>query len=91
LHPDDAGMVEHGDTTWNRNKPIIIIQTIMGLLIDLKAADRFKPDIYLKAGDQLSEYGLEAEVISIPGHFQGSIGILTKDYSTAPKRLSTVF
>jgi glyoxylase-like metal-dependent hydrolase (beta-lactamase superfamily II) len=79
MHPDDAGMVEHGDMTWNRNKPNIIIRTIMGLFINLKAADRFKPDIYLKAGDQLAKYGLEAEVISIPGHSKGSIGILTAD------------
>ncbi len=79
MHPDDAGMVEHGDMTWNRNKPNIIIRTIIGLFINLKVADRFKPDIYLETGDQLSEYGLEAEVISIPGHSKGSIAILTAD------------
>ena len=77
MHPDDAGMVEHGDMTWNRHKPNIIIRTIFSLLFKLKEADRFKPDISIEEGAQLSEHGLQAEVISIPGHSRGSIGILT--------------
>jgi glyoxylase-like metal-dependent hydrolase (beta-lactamase superfamily II) len=39
----------------------------------------FLPDRYLKDGDDLSAYGIEAEVIHIPGHTDGSIGILMKD------------
>lgn len=36
----------------------------------------FKPDILLKDGDDLSEYGFDAKIIHIPGHTEGSIGIL---------------
>ena len=79
MHPDDSGMVEHGDMTWNRNKPNILIRTIFNLLFKLKEADRFEPDIYLNDGDDLSEYGLQARVLSIPGHSRGSISILTAD------------
>lgn len=79
MHPDDSGMVEHGDMTWNRNKPNILIRTIFSLLFKLKEADRFEPDIYLNDGDDLSAYGLQARVLSIPGHSRGSIGILTAD------------
>jgi glyoxylase-like metal-dependent hydrolase (beta-lactamase superfamily II) len=39
-------------------------------------SERFSPDILLQDGDDLSGYGLNARVISIPGHSQGSIGIL---------------
>jgi hydroxyacylglutathione hydrolase len=39
--------------------------------------DRFKPDIYLTDGQNLKEYGLNAEIVHIPGHTKGSIGILT--------------
>ena len=77
MHPDDAGMVENGDMTWNRNKPNFVIRTIFSLLFNLKEADRFIPDISIEEGDQLSEFGIQAQVISIPGHSRGSIGILT--------------
>lgn len=35
----------------------------------------FKPDIFLKDGDSLSEYGVDASIIALPGHTEGSIGI----------------
>lgn len=39
----------------------------------------FKPDVLLKEGDSLSDYGFYAKVIYLPGHTAGSIGILTKE------------
>lgn len=35
----------------------------------------FKPDILLKDKDSLSDYGINASIISLPGHTNGSIGI----------------
>ncbi len=35
----------------------------------------FEPTVFLKEGISLSEYGVDAEVIEIPGHTKGSIGI----------------
>lgn len=35
----------------------------------------FKPDIFLKDGDSLSGYGVNASIIALPGHTDGSIGI----------------
>jgi hydroxyacylglutathione hydrolase len=43
----------------------------------LKKTDRFTPDLYVDDGYDLSEFGLDAKVIYIPGHSKGSIGILT--------------
>jgi glyoxylase-like metal-dependent hydrolase (beta-lactamase superfamily II) len=37
----------------------------------------FTPDIFLEDGQTLAEYGWDAQVIHIPGHSNGSIGILT--------------
>lgn len=37
--------------------------------------DSFVPDILLKEGDKLNEYGVDAEVIELPGHTAGSIGL----------------
>lgn len=35
----------------------------------------FKPDILLNEGDSLSEYGIDADIIALPGHTKGSIGV----------------
>jgi Zn-dependent hydrolases, including glyoxylases len=39
----------------------------------------FLPDIYLKEGDSLSQYGIDGVVMELPGHTEGSIGILFGD------------
>jgi hydroxyacylglutathione hydrolase len=79
MHEADSGMVERGDMTWNRKRPNFLVRTLMGFLIRLSEADRFKPDFYIKEGDNLAEHGFDAEVIEIPGHSKGSIGLLTAD------------
>jgi hydroxyacylglutathione hydrolase len=38
----------------------------------------FRPDIILKEGDNLNDYGFFASIIHLPGHTKGSIGILCK-------------
>lgn len=35
----------------------------------------FKPDILLNDGDRFDSYGIDADVIALPGHTDGSIGI----------------
>ncbi len=43
----------------------------------VKGFVKFKPDVYLEEGLDLSVYGFEGRIIHIPGHSKGSIGILT--------------
>lgn len=38
--------------------------------------DSFVPDIFLKEGDNLSDFGVDAKVLELPGHTAGSIGLL---------------
>ena len=47
--------------------------------LKLKKADRFTPDIFLEDGEDLSNYGFNANVIHFPGHSKGSIGFLTSN------------
>lgn len=47
----------------------------------LEKFEPFSPDILLEEGFDLSEYGLPATVLHIPGHTQGSIAVLTKEGS----------
>jgi len=77
MHQDDAGMLERGDMFWNRKKGHPLIRLLAPLLFGFSKANRSRPDLALGEGDDLSRYGLDAQVLSLPGHSKGSIGILT--------------
>jgi hydroxyacylglutathione hydrolase len=70
-------MAERGDMFVNRKKPNIIIRKLLPILSGFGSAERFAPDLLLEDGQDLSGYGFDARVISIPGHSKGSIGFLT--------------
>ncbi len=74
---DDAGMAERGDMFWNRKKGSAVMRTLIPVFIGFGKQNRFSPDIFLKDGDNLHEYGLDASILSLPGHSKGSIGVLT--------------
>ncbi len=77
MHPDDFGMIERGDMFWNRGRSNPLLKSIAPLLFRFDKSNRVTPDIAIKEGDDLSEYGLDASVLSIRGHSKGSIGVLT--------------
>jgi hydroxyacylglutathione hydrolase len=78
MHRGDLGMVEHGNMFSNRKKgDNFFARNIIPILIGFGSSERFTPDFYLEDGEKLARYGLEAEVVHIPGHSLGSIGILT--------------
>ncbi len=79
MHPADFGMIERGDMFANRSKGNPIFKAITPLLFRFDRSNRVTPDMALNDGDDLSEYGLDAKVISLLGHSSGSIGILTVD------------
>jgi len=77
MHPGDLGMAEQGDMFYNRKQPNILIRILVPLLTGFGKSQRFSPDVLVSDGDDLTAYGLDARVISIPGHSQGSIAILS--------------
>jgi hydroxyacylglutathione hydrolase len=77
MHRDDSGMAERGDMFVNRKKPNILIRALIPLFTGFGTSERFTPDVLLDEGYDLSQHGLEAKVISLPGHSKGSIGMLT--------------
>jgi hydroxyacylglutathione hydrolase len=89
MHSGDRGMVERGDTTWNRKpKPDLVTLTGRFILVAGAVMERFRgsgsfevfePDLLVEDGFDLSEYRLEARVLHLPGHSMGSIGVLTAD------------
>ncbi len=79
MHPDDAEMARLGDMFVNRRRSSALLRFLIPRLIGFGKSQRFVPDVLLQDGASLREYGLEATVLSIPGHSSGSIGILAAD------------
>ena len=86
MHAQDAGMVTHADMSWGRKaKPDRVttfgrfITLISPLFSKMGSFETFTPDFYVADWQDLSAYGLDARVISLPGHSKGSIGILTSN------------
>ena len=77
MSKDDAGMAEQGDMFWNRSSGNTLIRIVAPILFGFPKSNRFAPDLYLEEWDDFSEYGFDAQVLSLPGHSKGSIGILT--------------
>jgi glyoxylase-like metal-dependent hydrolase (beta-lactamase superfamily II) len=77
MHKDDAGMAEHGDMFWNRSSGSALFSLVAPILFRFSKSNRFEPDFYVEEGYVFSGYGFDAQVLSIPGHSKGSIGILT--------------
>lgn len=77
MHRDDCGMAERGDMFVNRKKPNSVIKFLLPIFSGFGKSEHFTPDVLVDDGFNLTEYGLEAKVISLPGHSRGSIGILT--------------
>ncbi len=77
MHHDDSGMVERGDMLSNRESGGVLLRMLAPLLFGFSKSDRFVPDLYVDEGYDLSDYGWEATVLSIPGHSRGSVGLLT--------------
>ncbi len=74
MHQYDSGMVENGDMFWNRKSGNWALKKLVNTFFSIT---KFKPDFTIDENSDLSEYGLDAQVVYIPGHSKGSIGILT--------------
>lgn len=74
MHRDDSGMVECGDMFWNREKGNRFVRAIVNSFFRIR---KFRPDFTVDDGYDLSDYGLNAKILHLPGHSKGSIGVLT--------------
>ena len=79
MHPADAGMVQHGDMFFSRKKPNFLIRKLVPLLTGFSKSDHFDPDVLIDKQYDLSQYGIKAKIIELPGHSKGSIGVLTSE------------
>jgi glyoxylase-like metal-dependent hydrolase (beta-lactamase superfamily II) len=77
MHEGDAGMLENGDMFWNRKIKSRILKKIIPMVVRFGDSELCKPDIILRDGDSLADYGFDAIVLNTPGHSSGSICFLT--------------
>ena len=71
----------------DNRKQSLLAKTLLGkivLSVSLSSFEKdslevFEPIIYLKNGDDLSDCGIAAKVIELPGHTKGSIGVEIED------------
>ncbi|MBN1536423.1 MAG: MBL fold metallo-hydrolase [Anaerolineales bacterium] len=79
MHAADSGMVEWGNMFASRKKANGFIGFLATLIFGFGRAKRFKPDLLVDEDFDLYAYGVEAQIIHIPGHSGGSIGILNPE------------
>lgn len=87
MHPDDSVVVEKGDMKLNRKKDpdkislFFRVVLFMSFIFKPGKFETFMPDLYKDENCNFSAYNFDANVICIPGHSKGSIGILSGDGS----------
>lgn len=87
LHIPIAMNKKDMDLIPDNRKQYLLAKTLLGkivLSVSLSSFEKdslevFEPILYLKNGDDLSEYGIAAKVVELPEHTKGSIGIEIKD------------
>jgi glyoxylase-like metal-dependent hydrolase (beta-lactamase superfamily II) len=80
MHAGDVGMVKRGDMFWNRtggSAPLRLLAPLLAHLFGFGKRERFAADLLVEEGTDLTPYGFEARVLSMPGHSKGSIALLT--------------
>ena len=78
MHKAEAAAVERGNMFLSRGRlPLLrrIMKPLMRLF-RLRKRDRFTPDLFLEDSDRVTEYGLDATILHVPGHSAGSIAVL---------------
>jgi hydroxyacylglutathione hydrolase len=80
MNAADAPRVRTGD--WNaglkpRPDKFPLLFRMMSAFIKPGPFATFTPDVLLEDGEDLGGFGLDAEVLHLPGHTPGSIGVLT--------------
>ncbi len=77
IHEKDKNLIPD-----NMRQPLFA-KTLLGKMILILSQKSFEmahfaefiPTVYLKSGDSLKEYGINASIIELPGHTDGSIGL----------------
>lgn len=76
MHAADAGMIEWGNMFASRKQSNPLLNWLSATMFGFGKSNRIKPDLLVDEEFDLTAYGLEGQILHIPGHSAGSIGIL---------------
>lgn len=76
MHRAELPAVEEGDMIATRQHTSLLARAALPFY-GLKPPDRFTPNLTIRDGDTFSGYHIDAEIVFLPGHTVGSIGVLT--------------
>lgn len=71
------------DLIKSNSNQVLSAKTFLGKIVlsaslkdfSVRTMQEFRPDVLLNDGDSLASYGVNADIIALPGHTDGSIGI----------------
>lgn len=77
---------DHGLISSNSSQELFA-ETFLGKIVlsvsnrdfSARTMPKFEPDIFLRDGQSLEEFGINAKIIALPGHTDGSIGVDVED------------
>ncbi len=76
MHREDSIITESGNMMINKKNQNKAIELFTRVFMSI---DRFKADILVEDEMNLKEYGINAQILHLPGHSKGSIGVLTEN------------
>jgi len=83
MHETEARTIDSGDPHCHRKATPDRLPRLFRALAVLgrpfSSFECFEADIFLADGQDLAPQGIEASILSLPGHSKGSIGVLTND------------
>ncbi|ADL05016.1 MBL fold metallo-hydrolase [Lacrimispora saccharolytica] len=81
LHKKDLNLIKDGIHEPLRYQGFLgmVVAEVSAKSYETDRIPEFTPDIYLKEGEWLKDYGVNGRIIELPGHTRGSIGIDLKE------------
>ncbi len=93
MHKADIGLI-----SGNMDQPFVADKLIGKVTLALtkrnskQNIDTFEPDFFIEDGDALDDYGVSAKIVGLPGHTNGSIGVLAgNDFFVGDALFNIVF
>lgn len=76
IHINDSAITEAGKMFINKKKKNIVFDIFTRYYLGI---DKFRSDIFFEDEYSLQSFGVDAEILHLPGHSSGSIGVLTSE------------
>lgn len=99
LHVPVAMCEKDMDLIPDNRKQALSAKTFLGkivLSVSLRSFEKdcmemFEPTVFLKDGDDLGCYGIDAKIVGLPGHTRGSVGVGIEDHLFVGDALMNMF